>query len=219
MNFLRKLWPLLVGLALFIVISIYVRDHLDVVKSVLNSVDSWVGMMIYVLLGIVTVMVPFGSLLPFMPVAVALWGWQITGTLTVISWILGSQILFEFSRALGRPYMEKLIPKAQLENISSLVHKHTGFVRSLFIRMVVHGDIVSYGFGLFSRVDRWTFLAITAVGVTPGAFMYAYFGSLTLQYQVGFAVCGMLALVSYWILEPHATKLFEYLRYRKHPRI
>ena len=199
-NIFKKLWPYLVGLAMFILISSVIRDHLDVFRAVLNEESTGYAMTIYVLLGILTVMIPFGSLVPFIPLATLLWGWPMAGLLTFLSWVLGSQILFEGSRFFGKRFAAKLLSESQLHAVADMVHDK-GMAHALLLRMFVHGDIVSYAFGIFTHISRWNFLWITAVGVAPGAFVYAYFGSLPFVYQVSMAVLGLVILTAYWILE------------------
>src|SRR5205085_1276550 len=152
------------------------------------------AMLLYVVLGIATVMVPFGSILPFMPLAVHLWGWPLTGTLTLLAWVIGGQILFEFSRAVGKPVIRKMMSEKRLQAIEHLVDKK-GLFNALMIRMFVHEDLVSYAFGMFSSISRWEFLLVTAIGVAPGAYLYSYFGSLPIIYEILFATLGIAALV------------------------
>jgi uncharacterized membrane protein YdjX (TVP38/TMEM64 family) len=167
-------------------------------------------MMMYVLLGIATVIIPFGSVLPFIPIAVTIFGWEITGILTFVAWVLGSQLLFEFSRSIGKPLVKRFVSAGQLDSIHKMVQGRN-LMRSILIRMVMHGDIVSYGFGMFTHVSRWEFLCVTAVGVLPGAFFYAYFGSLPVQYEVAFLCAIILAFSTYWMIEKRWPKAFGFL--------
>ncbi|MSR87119.1 TVP38/TMEM64 family protein [Candidatus Peribacteria bacterium] len=196
---LKKIWPLLIGLVMFIGVSYVLQSYMGDIETSIEESSKLYGMALYVLLGIMTVMVPFGSLVPFIPVAVALWGWPVAGFLTMVSWILGGQVLFEFARSAGRPIITKLIPRSQMETITNIVKKK-GLLHMIFIRMAVHGDIVSYAFGLFTHVSRQEFLLATAIGVGPGAFMYAYMGSLPLRYQITLVVSGIVALTVYTFL-------------------
>lgn len=189
---------MLITLTLFIALSVVIQNNLGAMDSLLKSVPSLYAMPLFVVLGIVTVMVPFGSILPFMPLAVHLWGWPVTGLLTLIAWVLGGQMLFEFSRAVGKPVIKKMISEEKMKAISSLVDKK-GIFNALMIRMFVHEDLVSYAFGMFSNISRWAFLFVTVVGVAPGAFLYAYFGSLPILYEVAFATLGISGLVGYWM--------------------
>ena len=208
MSILKKLWPLLLALAIFIVVSYFVRQHIEAVRPWLTGSSNTYGMVIYVLLGIATVMIPFGSLTPFVPLATTLWGWPMAAFLTLLGWVLGSQIIFEVARFVGKPVILRFMPKRHLENIGHLIEGQS-LARSIFIRMFAHGDIISYAFGIFTKVNRWEFLLVTTVAIAPGAICAAYFGSLPLVYQVSLAAVGIVILGIYWTIEtkyPHILR-------------
>ena len=205
MNILRKIWPLFIGISLLILVSYFVQGHLETLKAFLHNSSNTLNIIVYLLIGITTVVIPFGTLIPFIPIAVALWGWPLTALLTFLSWILGSQLLFEASRAFGKPLIKSVMIPSHVKTIASLVDDK-GILSAIFIRMVVHADMVSYAFGMFTNVNRWKFLLITAVGVAPGAITYSYFGSLPLPYQIGMALVGLAAAGAYWAYDA-----------RKHP--
>ncbi|MDB4977961.1 MAG: hypothetical protein JWM56_147 [Candidatus Peribacteria bacterium] len=210
---LRKIWPAIPAFVIFIGVSYLLQSHLTTLEPLLKGSSPALGMFLYVLLGIATVAIPFGSLLPFIPIAVLLWGWLPTAFLTLLSWVLGGQILFEASRYFGKPLIGKYMQSSRLDSIAHLVQGN--FLHSLFIRMIVHGDIVSYAFGIFTTIGRWEFLAVTALGVAPGAFMYAYFGSLPFQYQLGMALLGLLLITSYYIVDLKKPDFFRSLRFAR----
>lgn len=199
----RKLWPVLLGLAIFIAVSAVVRTQIDVFAGLLEGKTDIAGMALYVLIGIATVLIPFGSLVPFMPIAVALWGWFVTALLTLVAWVLGSQLIFELSRAFGKPFAEKFVAGDRLKGVRRLIGDRN-LLHQILIRWIVRGDIVSYAFGIFTNVGRKEFLLITIVGVAPGAFTYSYFGSLPIAYQIGLAVTGVTLFATYMIV--HAKR-------------
>jgi uncharacterized membrane protein YdjX (TVP38/TMEM64 family) len=199
-HLLRKLVPVLIGLVLFVAVSAYVKQHTEALTSAIQGSSMAWGMTLYVLLGILTVVIPFGSLLPFIPVAVTLWGWHMTAILTFCAWLIGGQLLFELARAYGKPYVAKLIPARQRATIKRMVQDR-GIAHALALRFFTHGDLVSYAYGVFTPVSRWEFFVMTAVGVTPGAIIYSYAGALDLRLQVTIATVGIGLLTAYWILE------------------
>ncbi len=209
--FLRKSWPFILALVLFLAVSWFVQLYLPAFRGAISESSLPLGMLLYVLLGIVTVMIPFGTLLPFIPLAVSLFGWQVTALLTELAWVLGSQMLFEFSRDFGRPVIDKYVSTRYLHHIARLI-EGKGILQALFIRMVAHGDTVSYAFGMFTKVSRTEFLIVTAIGVAPGAFMYAYFGSLPFQYQLGLLAFGISMLLIYILLELKKPAFLRKLR-------
>ncbi len=183
---------------MYIGVSMFLQAHFAEFQALFDKISPVQGMLLFVVLTTATVMIPFTSIIPVIPLAVALWGWWPTALLCTFAWTLGGQILFEVSRLLGRTKMMKYLPPAQIETLHTLI-RDKGLIHSILIRMVVHGDIVSYAFGLFTKVNRWEFFLITAVGVFPSALLYSLFGELPVKYQLLMAVVILFFLVLYWI--------------------
>lgn len=196
LKLLQRIWPLLLTFGLFVVVSLFVRAHADTFEHLLSDASRGYAIALYVLLCIASVIIPFGSILPLMPIAVALWGWLFTAMMTLVCWMAGSAILFEIARRLGKPAVQRLIPDTQREMIRSLTEDRSLW-HGIFVRIIVHGDIVSYGFALFTDISRRRFLLITLIGVAPGAFLYSYFSSLPFEHQLSVAVLGIVALLVY----------------------
>ena len=199
MQLLKKIVPLVLSLALFIAVSAAVRTQLPALEAALSDPASrWMAMALYVLLGIASVIVPFTSLIPAVPAAVALWGWPVTSALTFVSWVIGGQILFEVSRALGRGAVERLAGKAQLESIGTVLRRK-GLWQSIIVRLLIQSDLLSCAFAVFTTMTRWEFLVVNATGVALWAVAYAYFGVLSIAWQVmGAGVICILAF-GYWL--------------------
>ncbi len=209
---LKKIWPIFIGLAVYIAMSAYLQSNMEYIRPYLQDNIHVYGMALYVLLGIITVSLPFTSLIPFIPVAVSLWGWQITALLTLIAWVIGGQIVFEVSRRLGRGFVGRFVQPSYLEQIRKIV-SDKGIIHSILVRMVVHADIVSIGFGVFTHVGSAEFLLVTAIGVAPSAILYAYFGSLTFVRQITIAGIALSLLILYWIVDwrwPRVTKALRF---------
>lgn len=183
---------------MYIGVSMFLQAHFAEFQALFDKISPVQGMVLFIALATATVMIPFTSIIPVIPLAVALWGWWATALLCTLAWTLGGQILFEVSRLLGRTKMMKYLPPAQIETIHTLI-RDKGLVHSILIRMVVHGDIISYAFGLFTKVNRWEFFLITALGVFPSAVLYALFGELPVKYQIVMAGVILFFLILYWI--------------------
>jgi|GEM_PF-2573265 len=212
-RFLKAAIPSAIAIGLFIGMTYLLRSNTEAIQGVLNEESSLLGMLLYVLIGIATVMIPFGSLVPFIPVAVLLWGWQMTALLTLLAWVIGSQIIFEAARYLGKPYVMRHLSKEKQQMAQKIVHGH-GFIHAVMVRLFVHGDIVSYAFGIFTHMNRWTFLAVTAIGVLPGAISYAYVGSMPLTYQIAFVIFAFGAAGIYGLVQWKWPKLLRPLQKR-----
>ncbi len=194
---LKHIIPVLLSILLFVGISFYVREHLDAFRLLMQGAHGY-GKAAYVGLGVLSVVIPFASILPFVPAAVALWGWQTAAVLTCAAWVIGGQILFVFARTFGKPFVTKMLPESQMTMLQELV-RDKGFMHSVLIRFVFHGDIISYAFGIFTHISGVRFFFVTLLASAPSATAYAYYGSLPISYQLGIGGIVILLVFLYWI--------------------
>lgn len=153
------------------------------------------GMAAYVLITIVAIVVAPISTLPLMPLATSIWGWFLTGVLSIIGWTIGAQIAFMLARHFGKPLVQKLVSDGKVRELEGWVPEHNLFWTVVLLRMAIPVDILSYALGLFSRMKSVPYFLSTLIGVTPFAFVFSYLGKLPLGLQVA-AVLGILALVT-----------------------
>ena len=118
----------------------------------------------------------------------------------MIAWVLGGQILFEISRSYGKLQIAKVLSASQIKKLSHMV-EGKGLLHAILVRMVVHGDMVSYAFGLFTNIPRWEFGIVSAIGVAPAAILYAYFGSLPTLFQFGMIAAVVIMLGGYALVK------------------
>lgn len=198
----RKIWPLVFVFGLFIACSVVVQSNHEAIERVLLSVSLPTCAALYFGVTVLTVLIPFTSVLPFVPLAVLVLGWPFTAVLTSLGWVLGGLMLFELSRSVARPYLFRMLPKSHIEGIGNLLSKK-GLPQALFVRMVVHDDLVNVAFGAFTTINRWEFLLITALATAPGAVMYAYIGSVPFRYALLLATSGLVVFACYWYVDMH----------------
>jgi uncharacterized membrane protein YdjX (TVP38/TMEM64 family) len=101
------------------------------------------------------------------------WG----GLLTWSTALLAAAICFGMSRALGRPVVERFVPRGALEGADRFFVRH-GAWAVLVARLIpfVNPDVISYAAGLTPM--RWRlFMASIAVGSVPSTLLYSYLGS------------------------------------------
>lgn len=197
---------LLLGLALFLTVSWVARSQVENVTLWLQGAPAGLGMLCYVLLGIVTTIIPFGSILPFIPLAVALWGWPVTAVLTATAWTTGYQIVFEIARRFGAPWLRRAFPDADFGRITRVIGIRKNILREMLLRSLLHGDLVSYAYGVLTDVGRFRFGLVTAGGVLPVAVMYALFGDLPLWAQASMGILGVLLLSGIWIAREYRAR-------------
>jgi uncharacterized membrane protein YdjX (TVP38/TMEM64 family) len=67
----------------------------------------------------------------------------------------------------------------------------------VLVRLVLPMDVISYVLGLFTDIEWPKYVAATAIGLTPSAFLLAYLGKLPNAYEIiAFGIGGMLLVGS-----------------------
>ncbi len=90
-----------------------------------------------------------------------------------------------------------------------MISEKDRFWAALIIRLLVPIDIVSYAFGLFSKISLSTYAISSLVGIAPYAFAIAYIGSLNLVTQIIAMLTGGILVVIIWIFKiPQIRKNF-----------
>jgi len=141
-------------------------------------------MLYYVIITAVAVVVAPVSTLPLIPVASVAWGWFIAGVLSILGWVLGSQIVFLLARRYGKPLVQKMVSLERLERYEKRLPEKNIFWTVVLLRMVVPVDVLSYAVGLFSEMKSRTYFLATILGVIPFAFIFAYTGTLSIGTQL-----------------------------------
>ena len=188
-------WAVLV-VFLFVMFSYFVQTNLGFFEGLM--VDGILGMMIYVLLKIIATVFAPVTALPFIVLAVGLWGFEVAVFLTALGWTLGGMIDFLLARKFGVSIIKKLVPLEDVYKFEERVNVGNSFWSVVFLRMIVPVDVLSYGLGLFSRIDFWKYSLATFIGVIPFAFTFAYLGKMPYFYLLilglGFLI-GILSLL------------------------
>lgn len=182
-EFLSTIFGVAGIVVLFVLVSV-IADKYQTEMQALVSDESALGMAAYVALTIFAVVIAPVSTLPLIPIASAMWGWVISGMLSVVGWTLGAQIAFFLARRFGKPFLRKIISLEKLEKYEKRIPEENMFWTVLFLRMAVPVDVLSYALGLFSRMKSVPYFFATLIGVTPFAFVFAYAGTLPFLYQM-----------------------------------
>lgn len=183
---------------LFVAASLVSGSIEDTLHS-LGEEHRAIGMVLYVGIAIVaTVLAPL-SAIPLIPIATALWGWQMTAFLSVVGWVIGAQIAFGIARRYGAPIVARFVSMERIRAWEKYVPQHNVFMTIVILRMLVPVDILSYALGLFSRIQPMSYFFATLIGVTPGALYFAYVGSLPVRFQLAAFVllCVVLGIPYY----------------------
>ena len=105
-----------------------------------------------------------------------IWGTFWGGLLSIIGAFIGSLLCFLLSRYLGRPFVEKLAKKEDLEFTDEFFRKH-GFLAIVILRLIpfMAFDVISYGAGL-TKMDFRKYATATLIGMIPTTLLYSYIG-------------------------------------------
>ena len=106
---------------LFIISTVIVQRYLDFFNQYFDI--GFLGIIIYVLIVIISIVVAPVSAFPLIPVAANLWGWVFGAVLNIIGWTIGSMIAFILARKYGVPLISKFIPMKRINNLVKLVKK------------------------------------------------------------------------------------------------
>jgi uncharacterized membrane protein YdjX (TVP38/TMEM64 family) len=132
------------------------------------------------------------------------WGALLTWTTA----LLAAAICFAMARVLGRPVVERFVPRGALESTDRFFLRH-GVLAVLVARLIpfVNPDVLSYAAGLTNM--RWRlFMLSIAVGSLPSTLLYSYLGSRGVT-AVGWlliplVVLGLLTLAGALLRRPAA---------------
>ncbi|MFO8084491.1 MAG: VTT domain-containing protein, partial [Desulfobacterales bacterium] len=125
---------------------------------------------------------------------------------------VGSVINFTIGRFLGKRFVRKLIPPAQLERMDSLV-KHQGVivVFALFAFPGFPKDYLCLFLGL-STIPFKIFIILTAIGRMPGTLMLSLQGSYIFEQSYGwFALITSVCLVLICLAYRYRESLYRWI--------
>jgi uncharacterized membrane protein YdjX (TVP38/TMEM64 family) len=138
----------------------------------------------YVLVTALAIVVAPISSVPLIPLASMLWGWNTTALLSIIGWTFGSQVAFLLARTYGKPLVKNIISLEKVESLEKKLSHNNLFWVIVLLRMTVPVDVLSYALGIGSTIQSLPYFFATLIGVAPGAYLFAYTGTLPLVYQL-----------------------------------
>lgn len=168
---------------IFFVASTFLAEMYKSELTELATKDSILGMLIYTIVSGVAVVVAPVSTLPLIPLAVGMWGWVVTGVLSIIGWTIGSQIAFYIARRYGKNLVQRFTSLERFTDLEKRFSTKNLFWTVVVLRMTVPVDVLSYALGLFSNMTSRSYFLATIIGITPFAFIFSYLGSLPPGFQ------------------------------------
>ncbi len=127
---------------------------------------------------------------PLMLVGFTLYGPEIVFLFT-FSGLISAGINFFIAKKLGRPYIEKLVGKANIAKVDELTQSH-GITSLAILRIFLGGlnDFISYAMGLTNMKFK-TYYVVTAVSFIPGT-MFWYFIALNSSSTLAFLIWSII---------------------------
>ncbi|MFB6181499.1 MAG: TVP38/TMEM64 family protein [Candidatus Magasanikbacteria bacterium] len=181
-------------IALFVVSAYYSQQYTAQLKQFIGG-DNIYSMSIYVLITIIAIVVaPIGTV-PLVPMVGNMWGWFVGGLLSIIGWTVGGIIAFVLAKKYGYPLVSRLASVEKIQKIESNLPEKSRFWLVVFLRMAIPVDVLSYGLGLFSKMNTWKYAAATFIGVSPFGFLMAYAGTAPLWFQILAIALGVVAFL------------------------
>lgn len=167
----------LVGLLLLVIVLIGLWEYQWDLTMLEQSIRAhpFLGMALYVVLVLTSIVVlPFSSL-PLLPVAARVFGIWITAILSIIGWWIGCLIAFQIAR-FGRKYLEKVTSLEAVDKMEQKIPKDIGFAGIVILRMVFPVDVTSFALGLLKHLSFSTYAIASLIGIIPFAFVWSYAG-------------------------------------------
>ena len=154
------------------------------------------GVSLFLGLNILDAVLAPGATLPLIPVAAHAWGHFWAALVTTAGWTVGSLVAFSIARRWGSPLVKKLTSMERLRQMKRYIPQDV-FWSIVVLRLVMPMDLLSYLLGLFTHISWGKYVAATALGVTPPAFLLAYLGKLPHAYDIFAFGIGAVVVVAY----------------------
>lgn len=173
-----------IGVIAFFILATFFANAYETELSNFATKGGAAGISAYVLITALAIVLAPVSTLPLIPLAVGAWGWIAAAILSIVGWVIGSQIAFYIAQRYGKKLIQKFISLEKINSFENSFSKENLFWTVVLLRMTIPVDILSYALGLFSTMSHKAFFFSTLIGVTPFAFIFSYTGSLSLGLQI-----------------------------------
>jgi len=192
----REYGSLALVAAVLIAAVLAVRNHAGPLRHFIEQ-HPFHGVFLYIGLNIVDAVVAPGATLPLIPVAARAWGRVPAALVTIAGWTAGSLVAFLIARRWGYPIVRKIISIERVKRLKRYIPQNL-FWSVVVLRAVMPMDALSYVLGLFTDMSWSSYIAATALGVAPSAFILATLGKLPHGYEyitIGIGTAVLLGLM------------------------
>lgn len=173
----------LIMIVLFLISSYLTKTYTVELKNFIGQYY-YLGIFIYLFLGVIDAMGIPVSNVPLLPVVSTAYGFFMGVLLTSVSWFVGSVVAFRVARKYGVKIVKRFISLNKLESFQKYLPESNFFFSIIFFRILMPHDFVNYGYGIFTKVKETPFLMYSAIGIVLSVFIYSTLDKLSLLYQV-----------------------------------
>jgi len=171
-----------------------VRAYAGPIRTFIEGHAFW-GLFLYITLNVVDAVLAPGATLPLIPVAAHVWGRVFAALATTAGWTAGSLVAFLIARRWGYPLVRKLTSLERIRAMRRYIPEDL-FWSVVLVRLVLPMDVISYVLGLFTDMGWGQYVAATALGLTPSAFLLAYLGKLPNAYEIIAFGIGIMTVIA-----------------------
>jgi uncharacterized membrane protein YdjX (TVP38/TMEM64 family) len=152
------------------------------------------GALLFVAVSALSAMLMFFSSVVLVPVGITAWGDVGCFLLLWAGWFLGGLITYAIGRHLGRPIVERMLSRAEIEVYEHRIPRSGSFLKAFLIQLAFPSDVVGYFFGLL-RYPRATYLGSLLCAEFPYAFGTVFLGAAFLQKQYVLLATGVVIAI------------------------
>jgi uncharacterized membrane protein YdjX (TVP38/TMEM64 family) len=184
---------------LFVGTSFLVQSEKTLILPFVQMAGLW-GMLAFIV-GTVLASITFVPIdvLLLTPLGSTIWGPWVTALFLVIGWTIGGTIDMLIGRLLGVQVISRFAPLTWLHEVQEHMPTQQTFWFIVLLQITLPLSVVSYAFGMFSKVSWKRYAAATAVGVIPNGLIFSFIGALPFQVQVGFVALGVAAAATAFV--------------------
>lgn len=188
---------LLIAIFLFVTVSVLVKQNISYLRELIED-NFTLGIFIFILLEIVSIVLAPVTSLPLLPLASNTYGILLSSIFYIIGGIIGSVIAFHIGRKFKAKILGKMVSLEETKLVKDAIPKKHHFHTLILMRIIIPADILSYALGIATNIGYGIFILTTIIGIIPSAFFFSYLGVLPLIYQIIGWTLGIIVLVIFF---------------------
>lgn len=155
--------------------SSIIQDEFYVIVNFFSKLvlqNETLAVFVFVLLAALSALMSPLTSIPLVPIAVVIWGGIPTTIFLLSGWLIGDTIAYLIGRYLGYKTVCYFVSSEKIDEVISVVKKHTNFSRGLLLRLILPAEF-GYAFGII-RYRIGPYLLLTFLAELPFAIIATY---------------------------------------------